>query len=155
MCKKSNLPDFRFWFIQFVNLDLYSFNHSFNMFWKKLIQKNIHFFCQRVSFNSKIIHSKEIPANSFKKNIHFFENWRIGQGYEEKQGWMWIRRGRAKPESQRCTPSQSGPAKSYPCVFCNVPKHLDLPGHKRDEGWAGHAAVRRLDCCLGPRQEAC
>ena len=73
MCNKSNLPDFWFWFIQFVNLDLYSFNHSFNMFWEKLIQKNIHFFCQRVSFNSKNIHSKEIPANSLKKKIMFLK----------------------------------------------------------------------------------
>ena len=58
------------------------------MFWEKLIQKNIHFFCQRVSFNSKIIHSKEIPANSFKKNIHFFENWRIGQGYDNQDNFL-------------------------------------------------------------------
>ena len=79
MCKKSNLPDFRFWFIQFVNLDLYSFNHSFNMFWEKLIQQNIHFFLSEGLIQKLFIQKRFLLIHS--KNIHFFENWRIGQGY--------------------------------------------------------------------------
>ena len=80
LCAKSRiLPDFKFRIIQFVNLDFYSFNHSFNLFWKKLIKK-IFILLSEGLIQLKIIHSKEIPDNSFKENIHFFENWRIGQG---------------------------------------------------------------------------
>ena len=51
------LPNSKFWFIQFVNLDLDSFNHSFNL------------------FNSKNIHSTKILVNSFKKKYSFF--WKL------------------------------------------------------------------------------
>ena len=69
MCKKSNLPNLRFWFIQFVNLDFYSFNHSFNIFWKK----SIHFFVKGSHSIKKLFIQKRFLLIHSKKIFFFFK----------------------------------------------------------------------------------